>query len=297
MASRQDEGALLVTVDIERDGINLNDGLLERDRTPLVGNDPSVARFHGFDPSGQPLISVGQGSGNSVVATRSTVALRGVQMGAAVVVLFEQGDPRQPIVIGVLNDQHSPLAVEQAPAMSFGVKVDDERLVLTADREIKLRCDTGVGTQEGRSSNDAAQPGVATGVLVGFRDQDRTPLVMFAGQIGTAAVPARTTQDLHAAHIGWPVVLLFERADARLPIIVGSIKRADGRSLPDHVGHAEVEADGERLIVSAREQLVLQCGKASVTLTKAGKVLIKGTYVSTYSSGANRIKGGSVQIN
>ena len=121
--------------------------------------------------------------------------------------------------------------------------------------------------------------------------------MMFPGQTGTAAVAARTTQDLHAAHIGRPVVLLFERADARLPIIVGLIKRPDGRSLPDHVGHAEVEADGERLIVSAKEQLVLRCGKASVTLTKAGKVLIQGTYVSTHSSGANRIKGGSVQIN
>ena len=154
-----------------------------------------------------------------------------------------------------------------------------------------------VDTQEVRSSNDVALPGVVMGVLVGFRDHGRTPLVMFSGQAGMAAVAARTTQDLHASHIGRRVVLLFERADARLPIIVGSIKQADGRSLPDQVGHVEVEADGERLIVSAREQLVLKCGKASVTLTKAGKVMIQGTYVSTHSSGANRIKGGSVQIN
>ncbi len=156
---------------------------------------------------------------------------------------------------------------------------------------------TGVGTQAARGSNNAAQPGVVTGVLIGFRDQGRTPLVIFPGQTGTAAVAARTTQDLHAVHIGRQVVLLFESADPRLPIIVGSLKRADARSLPDHVGHVEIEADGERLIVSARDQLVLQCGKASVTLTKAGKVLIQGTYVSTHSSGANRIKGASVQIN
>jgi hypothetical protein len=42
---------------------------------------------------------------------------------------------------------------------------------------------------------------------------------------------------------------------------------------------------------------VLRCGQASVTLTKAGKVLIRGTYVSSRSSGVNRIKGGSVQLN
>ena len=59
----------------------------------------------------------------------------------------------------------------------------------------------------------------------------------------------------------------------------------------------EVDADGERLMVSAKEQLVLRCGKASITLTKEGKVLIQGAYVSSRSSGVNRIKGGSVQLN
>ncbi len=160
-----------------------------------------------------------------------------------------------------------------------------------------VEADRAVGADNAARHGNVAHAGVVTGVLVGFRDQGQTALVMFSGQIGTAAVPARSTQDLHAAHIGRQVVLLFENADSGLPIIVGLIARTDARSLSDRPGHAEIEADGERLIVSAKEQLVLQCGKASVTLTKAGKVLIQGTYVSTYSSGANRIKGGSVQIN
>jgi hypothetical protein len=42
---------------------------------------------------------------------------------------------------------------------------------------------------------------------------------------------------------------------------------------------------------------VLKCGNASITLTKAGKILVEGTYVSNRSSGVMRIKGGSVQIN
>ena len=43
--------------------------------------------------------------------------------------------------------------------------------------------------------------------------------------------------------------------------------------------------------------MVLRCGKASITLTKAGKVLIEGSYVLSRSTGVNRIKGGSVQLN
>jgi hypothetical protein len=66
---------------------------------------------------------------------------------------------------------------------------------------------------------------------------------------------------------------------------------------PEQPGRIEVDADGERLIVTAREQLVLRCGDARITLTKAGKVLIEGKFVSSRSSGVNRIKGGSVQIN
>ncbi|MEW5071937.1 hypothetical protein AB1P14_09365, partial [Pseudomonas aeruginosa] len=38
-------------------------------------------------------------------------------------------------------------------------------------------------------------------------------------------------------------------------------------------------------------------GKASITLTRAGKVIIRGAYLSSRSTGVNRIKGGSVQIN
>jgi hypothetical protein len=70
-----------------------------------------------------------------------------------------------------------------------------------------------------------------------------------------------------------------------------------GWPLADRVDQVEVDADGERMIVSAKEQVVLRCGKASITLTKAGKVLIQGSYVLSRSSGVNRIKGGSVQLN
>jgi hypothetical protein len=43
--------------------------------------------------------------------------------------------------------------------------------------------------------------------------------------------------------------------------------------------------------------MVLRCGKASITLTRAGKVLIQGSYVLSRSTGVNRVKGGAVQIN
>jgi hypothetical protein len=49
--------------------------------------------------------------------------------------------------------------------------------------------------------------------------------------------------------------------------------------------------------VSAERQLILRCGDASLTLTRAGKVLISGSYVLSRSSGANRIRGAVVELN
>jgi len=139
--------------------------------------------------------------------------------------------------------------------------------------------------------------GVLIGELIGIKDDGRIPLVLYAGQHGSAAVAARTTVDLHGPHIGAKVVLMFEGGDIGKPIVMGLLRTGEGWPLAGPPGQLEADVDGERLIVSAREQLVLRCGKASVTLTKAGKVLIQGTYVLSRSSGVNRIKGGAVQLN
>jgi hypothetical protein len=139
--------------------------------------------------------------------------------------------------------------------------------------------------------------GVRIGVLVGLRDDGGTPLVMFVGQPDSAAVPARATLDLHGQHVGRDVALMFEEGDASRPVILGCFAPHGGWPPAKHPGRVDVETDGSRLVVSARERLVLSCGKATITLTRSGKVLIQGTYVSSRSSGVNRIKGGSVQLN
>lgn len=59
----------------------------------------------------------------------------------------------------------------------------------------------------------------------------------------------------------------------------------------------EAILDGKRVVLRADEEVVLQCGEASITLTRAGKILIEGEYISNNSRGANKIKGGSIQLN
>jgi len=59
----------------------------------------------------------------------------------------------------------------------------------------------------------------------------------------------------------------------------------------------EADVDGRRVKIVARDQIVLECGEASITLHRNGRIVIKGTYVETSSEGTNRIKGGQVRIN
>lgn len=57
------------------------------------------------------------------------------------------------------------------------------------------------------------------------------------------------------------------------------------------------DVDGRRVRIVAQDEIVLECGSASITLRRNGRVVVRGTYVETYSEGTNRIKGGQVRIN
>lgn len=59
----------------------------------------------------------------------------------------------------------------------------------------------------------------------------------------------------------------------------------------------EADVDGQRVRIIAKDEIVLECGQASVTLRRNGRIIIRGTYVETHSEGTNRIKGGQVRIN
>jgi hypothetical protein len=130
--------------------------------------------------------------------------------------------------------------------------------------------------------------------LVGFADGGRTPLVVLSG---TSAVRADVAIDLHGAHIGRDVVVLVATAGPARPLVIG-VERGDvGWPMREQPAQVDVTADGERLVVEARAQLVLRCGKASLTLHADGRVEVRGDTIVSQASGANHVRGGSVQLN
>ena len=143
-----------------------------------------------------------------------------------------------------------------------------------------------------------ASPSAITARLTGFDLSDR-PLVAGIANHPEELVLSRTTVSLQREHIGATVVVLFEQGDSRRPIIMGLIRNevpATGvEDTPSKL--VSVHADDDRIDLSAEREIVLRCGDASITLTRAGKVLIKGKYVLSRSTGYNKIKGAAVDIN
>jgi hypothetical protein len=144
---------------------------------------------------------------------------------------------------------------------------------------------------------------VVIGQLAGF-DAAGGPLVDFPGNPLREPLSALATARLNPATTGRDVALLFAEGDLAQPVVIGLIQRPaeEDAAVVDALevapgSPAEARVDGERVVLTADKEIVLKCGKASITLTRAGKVLIRGAYLLNRSSGVNRIKGGSVQIN
>jgi hypothetical protein len=141
-------------------------------------------------------------------------------------------------------------------------------------------------------------PGGVTGRIHGF-DLDDQPLLVGLPGLGHEVVVTRTTVPLLRRHIGATVVVIFDQGDVRQPIVIGVLH--DGRSTASTSLAAaplvSAEVDDQRIVLTAEREIVLRCGDASITLTRAGKVLIKGTYILSRSSGCNKIKGAAVDIN
>lgn len=108
-------------------------------------------------------------------------------------------------------------------------------------------------------------------------DGGATPALVLAGT------------DVRAILATQAPVLVVTAEGSALPVVLGGVLPRSTR--------ADAVLDGERLTLRADREIELSCGEASIVLTRAGKVILRGQYVLSHSAGVNKIKGGSVQIN
>jgi len=132
--------------------------------------------------------------------------------------------------------------------------------------------------------------GIMIGVVQGF--EGGVPLVAFPGNVSEHPVAARTLIALSPAHVGCEVALQFEQGQPDRPLILGRIIAPDAAE-----DTPEIFSDGKRVEITGQERIELRCGKASIIMEADGHITIRGSYVVNHATAANRIRGGSVNIN
>ena len=112
-----------------------------------------------------------------------------------------------------------------------------------------------------------------------------------AGRI-PAKLASRVTNERHMKR-GASVLIAF-CADDEMPIVIDLIR--DGLEIRDE-SSVHTLIDGDTVVLEAGKQMTLRCGKATISLTKDGKVVVRGTKVTSRASSTNKIKGSTVSIN
>ncbi|MBI4241707.1 MAG: hypothetical protein HY613_08315 [Candidatus Rokubacteria bacterium] len=145
---------------------------------------------------------------------------------------------------------------------------------------------------------------VSIGILSGFTSSGASTVQFGRDSRFLRRFLAQSIVPLSEEDLGRSVAILWDRGDRTRPVIIGLIEDA---STIERVGYGDSgrkwERSGtwelavDRLTLVGREEIRLRCGEASITLTRDGRITIRGANVLSRSSGLNRIKGAAVQIN
>jgi hypothetical protein len=138
------------------------------------------------------------------------------------------------------------------------------------------------------------------GIVIGRVVQlgERGPVVRYRGCPSPDGLVARATAMVTVDDVGRRAALMFENGDAGKPILTGLL-HYDEEEPADHpaLGSLQITEDEQKIDIKVKKAISLSCGKASLIITPAGKILLRGKYVLTRASGVNRLQGGSVRIN
>ena len=112
-----------------------------------------------------------------------------------------------------------------------------------------------------------------------------------------AALRAAAVVVIDAAHASPVLIGLVEERLRPVPPLPATEPAAPESGEPKPQAMALASVDARRVTIAGDEEVVISCGKASITLTRDGNVVVKGARVETDADGVNRIKGASVRIN
>lgn len=129
--------------------------------------------------------------------------------------------------------------------------------------------------------------------LVAMGDGGR-PVVAFEGR---TAECIGSTVALDRQLIGRSVTVMFLDGDPQRPIVTGLLATAAPSTEAPAQRPARLVLDARELVLSADEELTLQCGKSTIVMTADGRIAIRGEHLLSRATSVNRIRGGTILLN
>jgi hypothetical protein len=176
---------------------------------------------------------------------------------------------------------------------------------------------TQAESQSSSQNELSSQGSLLIGKVISINDHGN-PLIAYNEATHTLPIEALTTVPLNDASIGKDVAISFAQNQGGTPIVMGVIRRIlddvisqqenttplttaiddiNTNLLRTENSKPEIIVDGNKLELSAADEITLRCGKSSITLNKNGKILIKGEHMLNRTAGSYKIKSGSIQLN
>ena len=114
-------------------------------------------------------------------------------------------------------------------------------------------------------------------------------------------------KEVPSFNIGDEVLIIFNSIEHK-GYIIGLVYSSSPIDLKSNLEDEKIEikmpekpkvlnVSGKKIVIEADDEIHLQCGKSSILMDKQGKIIIRGTYLVSRSSGMNKIKGAAVGIN
>lgn len=139
--------------------------------------------------------------------------------------------------------------------------------------------------------------GVAVATLLELLPDGKVRIALPA--FGMADLHATPVCAVHALREGGHVAVMFEQGDTARALVLGPMAQAPAHDMPAYGPTPAHDAiiDNERIVIQAEQEIELRCGEAAIILTRDGRILLRGSDITSHASTTQRIRGGSVQIN
>ena len=174
----------------------------------------------------------------------------------------------------------------------------DEGMLIVALSEVEAEAHAEEAETQApeRAAAEAPEPGRVEGVVIAelVNLRDGAPLIRYPELDDVldedCCVLASTALALTRDDLGAQLAVVFVGGDPDYPLVLGKLARP---MLP-----AAVERRRRReLVLEADKKITIRCGRSSISLSRDGRLEIRGQHLLSRAASVNRIRGGVIQLN